>query len=73
MCNKCDPIVDEIRKAREAHAAKFNYDPRAIYNDFKEQERLDGRIYVSGTPQAREFRSNIRINATDEQNGENKK
>ena len=73
MCNKCDPIVDEIRKAREAHAAKFNYDPRAIYNDFKEQERQDRRIYVSGTPQDREFRSNIRIHATDKQSGENEK
>lgn len=73
MCNKCDPIVDEIRKTREAHAAKFNYDPRAIYNDFKEQERHDGRTYVSGTLQDREFRSNIRKHATNEQSGENKK
>ena len=73
MCNKCDPIVDEIRKVREAHAAKFNYDPRAIYNDFKEQERQDGRIYVSGTSQDRESCSNIRIHTTDEQNGENEK
>ena len=73
MCNKCDPIVDEIRKTREAHAAKFNYDPRAIYNDFKEQERHDGRIYVSSTSQDREFRSNIRMHATSKQNGENKK
>lgn len=73
MCNKCEPIVDEIRKVREAHAAKFNYDPRAIYNDFKEQERRDGRIYVSGTSQDREFRSNIRIHTTNKQSGENKK
>lgn len=73
MCNKCDPIVDEIRKTREAHAAKFNYDPRAIYNDFKEQERHDGRIYVSGTLQDREFHSNIRKHATNEQSGENKR
>ena len=26
-----------------------NYDPRAIYNDFKEQERHDGRIYFRHT------------------------
>ncbi|MCY4570534.1 MAG: hypothetical protein OXD49_19780 [Candidatus Poribacteria bacterium] len=73
MCNKCDPIVDKIRKIREAHAAKFNYDPRAIYNDFKEQERHDERIYVSDTLQDREFRSNIRIQTTNRQSGENKK
>ncbi|MCE2414348.1 hypothetical protein J4G07_10105 [Candidatus Poribacteria bacterium] len=73
MCNKCDPIVDEIRKIREVHAAKFNYDPRAIYNDFKEQERHDERIYVSDTLHDREFRSNIRIQTTNKQSGENKK
>ena len=26
---KKDPIVEEIRKIREAHAAKFNYDLKA--------------------------------------------
>ena len=40
-----DPIVEEIRRIREAHAAKFNYDIDAIYNDIKEQERrADGHI-----------------------------
>ena len=34
-----DPIVEEVRKAREAHAAKFNYDLRAIYRDLKEKEK----------------------------------
>ncbi len=33
-----DPIVDEVRKARDAYAARFNYDLRAIYRDLKEQE-----------------------------------
>jgi len=27
---KKDPIVEEIRKIRQAHAAKFNYDLKAI-------------------------------------------
>jgi hypothetical protein len=26
-----DPIVEEIRKVREAHTARFGYDLRAIY------------------------------------------
>lgn len=34
-----DPIVDEIRKYREAHAARFNYDLDAIYRDIKEREK----------------------------------
>lgn len=34
-----DPIVDEIRKIRDAHAARFNYDLEAIYRDIKEREK----------------------------------
>ncbi len=36
---KDDPIVTEVRKIREAHAARFNYDLRAIYEDIKKQEQ----------------------------------
>ena len=42
-----DPIVDEVRRIRDAHAAKFNYDPDAIFRDIKEQEKRSGRKYVS--------------------------
>ena len=42
-----DPIVDEIRKAREAHAARFDYDLKAIYCDLKQQEKNSGRTFVS--------------------------
>ena len=42
-----DPIVDEVRRIRAAHAAKFNYDAKAIFRDIKEQEKLSGRKYVS--------------------------
>ncbi len=41
-----DPIVDEVRRIRDAHAAKFNYDPDAIFRDIKEQEKQSGRKYV---------------------------
>lgn len=34
-----DPIVDEIRRDREAYAAKFNFDLEAIYQDIKRQEQ----------------------------------
>lgn len=33
-----DEIIDEVRKNRSAHAAQFNYDLRAIYNDLKKSE-----------------------------------
>ena len=45
-----DPIVEEVRKVREAHAAQFNYDLRAIYRDLKEQERKSGKAFVSYPP-----------------------
>ena len=45
-----DPIVAEVRKVREAHAAKFNFDLLAIYRDLKEQEKKNGRTFVSYPP-----------------------
>ena len=42
-----DPIVDEVRRIRDEHAARFNYDLEAIFRDIKEQERKSGRTYVS--------------------------
>lgn len=38
-----DDIVEQIRKVREEHAAKFNYDLAAIFQDIKEQEKQSGR------------------------------
>ncbi len=42
-----DPIVEEVRRARDAYAARFNYNLRAIYRDLKEQEKRSGRKLVS--------------------------
>jgi hypothetical protein len=33
-----DEIVDEVRAVRDAHAAKFNYDLRKIYEDLQKSE-----------------------------------
>lgn len=38
-----DDIVEQIRKVRDQHAAKFNYDLAAIFKDIKEQEVQSGR------------------------------
>jgi hypothetical protein len=37
-----DPIVDEVRRIRDAHAARFNYDLDAIFRDIKEREKESG-------------------------------
>ncbi len=42
-----DPIVEEVRKIREKHAAKFNYNLDAICRDLKEQVRKSERKVVS--------------------------
>ena len=42
-----DPIVDEVRRVRDAYAAQFNYNLRAIYRDLKEKEKISGRKIVS--------------------------
>ena len=45
-----DPIVEEVRKARDEHAAKFDYDLKRIFADLKEQEKRSGRQYVTLPP-----------------------
>lgn len=42
-----DPIVAEVRRVREAHAARFNNDLLAIYRDLKAEERKSGREFAS--------------------------
>ena len=42
-----DPIVDEVRSIRAAHAARFNYDLWAIFRDLKEQQVRSGLKFVS--------------------------
>ena len=34
-----DPIIQEVRRIRQEHAAKFDYDPEAIFADLKRTER----------------------------------
>ena len=44
-----DEIIDEVRVIREAYAAKFNFDLRAIFKDLKKSEAehlAGGRSFV---------------------------
>ena len=43
-----DPIVDEVCRVRDAHAARFNYDLDTIFQDIKEREKKSGLVFVQG-------------------------
>jgi len=45
-----DPIVDEVRRVREAYAATFNFDLRAMAADLRRQQRDEGRAVVVRPP-----------------------
>ncbi|HXU29970.1 MAG TPA: hypothetical protein VN851_05265 [Thermoanaerobaculia bacterium] len=42
-----DPFVEEVRKIREEHAARFDFDLARIFEDLKKNERESGREVVS--------------------------
>ena len=48
-----DPIVEEVRKIRDAYAKSFNYDLDAICRDLQEKQRLSKRRVISLPPKAR--------------------
>lgn len=41
-----DPIVEEVRRVRQAHAKKFNYDIKAIVEDLRKQQSQSGKKYL---------------------------
>ena len=45
-----DPIVEEVRKGRQEHAARFNYDPDAIARDIRSREGKDNEPVVTLPP-----------------------
>jgi len=45
-----DPIVEEVRKVRDIHAKKFNYNLEAIVADLIEQQTTSGKKLVSFPP-----------------------
>ncbi|MFZ1640412.1 MAG: hypothetical protein WAV07_03035 [Candidatus Contendobacter sp.] len=51
-----DPILEEVRKARDDHAARFNYDLQLIYRALKEEEVKSGRGFIRLSPKRIESR-----------------
>ena len=45
-----DPIVEEVRKIRDAHARRFNYDLDAICEDFMAHQLVSGHPVVTLEP-----------------------
>ena len=41
-----DPIIAEVRAARDKHAARFGYDIKEIFKDIRAQQKASGRPYV---------------------------
>ena len=47
---KDDPIVAEVRKAREEYAARFNHDLKAMVRDIRSRQGKDGVPVVTLPP-----------------------
>jgi hypothetical protein len=45
-----DPIVEEVHRARDAHAKQSNYDLDAICKDLRKREKASGQPTVSLRP-----------------------
>jgi hypothetical protein len=41
-----DPIVEEVRKVRNEHAKRFNYDLQAIVADLRKKQKASQRKFV---------------------------
>lgn len=45
-----DPIVEEIQRHRQAHAARYNNDLAAICKALQAKEKSSGRVVVNRQP-----------------------
>ena len=45
-----DPVVDEVRAARDAIAREHDYDINLIFQAFREAEALGGKEHVTHPP-----------------------
>ncbi|HEV2689590.1 MAG TPA: hypothetical protein VGV35_13600 [Bryobacteraceae bacterium] len=57
--NLKDEIVEEVRAAREAYAARFNYDLAEMYKDLKAKEQARGHRVAPLQPVQPQLRTPI--------------
>lgn len=62
---KDDPIVEEVRRIRHEHAARFKYDLDLIARDLKAQEKASGRLYLRLPPRRLAVKETRPPDATD--------
>ncbi len=55
---KDDPIVREVRRIRQEHAARFKYNVDLIAKDLKAQERASSQRYIGLPPRRTEKPAN---------------
>ena len=48
-----DPIVEEVRQAREDYFKRFNFDLNALFDDLQRRQRESGRKTISFPPKRR--------------------
>jgi hypothetical protein len=53
MARSKDPIVDEVRQARNRHARKHKYDLKAIFADMKAWQKKHVKKTISPTAKPR--------------------
>jgi hypothetical protein len=58
--NQIDEIVAEVRAARDAYAARFNYDVKEMFKDLKARERENPGRLSSLEPVQPESDANLR-------------
>jgi len=54
MTMQRDPIVEEVRRIKEEHAARYNYDIRAMGMALQEEQERSGRKVVSPAKRKRQ-------------------
>jgi hypothetical protein len=59
-----DPIVAEVRKARDEYARRFNYDLDAICKDLQNQQLQPGRKLVAFPPRRPKSGSQIKTHSS---------
>ena len=47
---QANPIIAELRAVREEHAARFNYDVKAIFEDIRAMQEASDQDYASYPP-----------------------
>jgi hypothetical protein len=54
-----DPVVEEVRRVRQAYAEQFGFDLRALADDLRKKERKHPELLVSLAPKPARRRKTV--------------